>query len=223
MITQADIDKVAAAAAAIPPVRGSYLEEDFVTNLMATVLDYQQTTATVERAIAHYKGQRWDQLRTIDDLENLFATFTTDKDGNTALAQKLWGYRLWTRAQQLRDLTAYFRKIGVVDQAALKRWAERSNFKRDFEGRVRGLGIAVYHWLVMRQGVDSVKPDVHVRRFATGAVGRGLSDADVVEVVVKAAHQLGLKAHELDWAIWEASRGGLFDPGSPQMYQGRTE
>lgn len=223
MITQADIDKVAAAVAAIPPARGSYLEEDFVTNLMATVLDYQQTTATVERAIAHYKGQRWDQLRTIDDLENLFATFTADKDGNTALAQELWGYRLWTRAQQLRDLTAYFRKIGVVDQPALKWWAERSNFKRDFEGRVRGLGIAVYHWLVMRQGVDSVKPDVHVRRFATGAVGRGLSDADVVEVVTKAAYQLGLKAHELDWAIWEASRDGLFDPGSPQMSQGRTE
>lgn len=130
------------------------------------------------------------------------------QDGNTALAQELWGYRLWTRAQQLRDLTAYFRKIGVVDQPALKRWAERSNFKSDFEGRVRGLGIAVYHWLVMRQGVDSVKPDVHVRRFATGAVGRGLSDADVVEVVIKAAHQLGLKAHELDWAIWEASRDG---------------
>jgi hypothetical protein len=60
----------------------------------------------------------------------------------------------------------------------------------------------------MRQGVDTVKPDVHVRRFAEAVVGRSLSDDDVVEVVTRAAHELGLKAYELDWRIWEASRGG---------------
>ena len=115
---------------------------------------------------------------------------------------------MWTRAQQLRQLTSYFRSIGVLDQPSLKKWAENSTFKNDFEGKVKGLGIAVYHWLVMRQGVDSVKPDVHVRRFAEAAVGRPLGDADVVEVVTRAAHQLGKKAFELDWAIWEAARGG---------------
>jgi hypothetical protein len=31
----------------------------------------------------------------------------------------------------------------------------------------------------MRQGVDTVKPDAHVRRYAEAAVGRPLSDADV--------------------------------------------
>ena len=127
--------------------------------------------------------------------------YPEDKEGNTAFAQHLWGYNLWTRAQQLRNLTAYFRRIGITDQESLKRWAKSSSFKRDFEGRVKGLGIAVYHWLVMRQGVDTVKPDVHVRRFAETAVGRPLSDGDVVEVVVAAAHELGMKAYELDWAI----------------------
>jgi hypothetical protein len=38
------------------------------------------------------------------------------------------------------------------------------------DGTSRGLGIAVYHWLIMRQGVDTVKPDVHVRRFAEGVI-----------------------------------------------------
>ena len=109
----------------------------------------------------------------------------------------------------------FFRRAGVVDQHSLKAWAERSDFKRDFDGKVKGLGIAVYHWLVMRQGVDTVKPDVHVRRLAEGAVGRSLSDHDVIEVVTKAAHQLGKKAYELDWAIWEAARGGALPyPGS---------
>lgn len=49
-----------------------------------------------------------------------------------------------------------------------------------------------------------MKPDVHIRRFAVSAVGRELSDQEVVEVVTRAAHQLGKKAYELDWAIWEA-------------------
>jgi hypothetical protein len=68
----------------------------------------------------------------------------------------------------------------------------------------------------MRQGVDTVKPDLHVRRFAEGAVGRGLSDWEVVEVTTEAAKRLGIKAIELDWRIWEASRGGSLPyPASP--------
>ena len=67
----------------------------------------------------------------------------------------------------------------------------------------------------MRQGVDTVKPNVHVRRFAETAVGRPLNDADVVEVVTRAARLLEIKAYEFDWRIWEASRGGsLPDPSS---------
>jgi len=208
MIRQADVDAVAEAARAVPPAEGNYIEDDFVMNLLATVIDYRQNTTAVVRALEHFKEHRWDAIRTGEDLEQVMAGFTDDQEGNTGLAQYLWGYNLWTRAKQLRDLTAYFRRIGVIDQQSLKRWAKGSDFKRDFEGRVKGLGIAVYHWLVMRQGVDTVKPDVHVRRFAEKAVGRPLGDEDVVYLVVKAAHQLGMKAYELDWAIWEHSRGG---------------
>ena len=68
----------------------------------------------------------------------------------------------------------------------------------------------------MRQGVDTVKPDVHVRRFVEAAVRRPLSDADVVDVVTRAARVLGIKAYELDWPIWEASRGGALPyPAAP--------
>ena len=216
MITAEDIDRVVEAARDIPPAEGSYIEDDYVLNLMETVLDYQMDTKAVVQAPEHYKQHHWKELRTREDLRALFVQYPEDKEGNTALAQYLWGYNMWTRAQQLRDLMVFFRRAAVVDQPSLKAWAERSDFRRDFEGKVKGLGIAVYHWLVMRQGVDTVKPDVHVRRLAEGAVGRPLSDQDVIEAVTKAAHQLGKKAFELDWAIWEASRGGALpypDPG----------
>jgi hypothetical protein len=208
MIDQTDIDRVSEAAKSVPPAAGSYIEEDFLLNLMETVLDYMMSTTAVVRALEHFNRHRSSEIRTLEDLEKVFARFPDDKEGNLDLAQYLWGYNMWTRAGQLRALTVYFRSIGVVDQPSLKAWAARSTFAADFQGKVKGLGIAVYHWLVMRQGIDTVKPDVHVRRFAESAVGRPLSDVEVVEVVTKAAHQLGKGAFELDWAIWEASRGG---------------
>jgi len=203
MIDETDVERVAAAARQLPPVAASSGEEDFLTSLFVTVLDYQQRTVVVKRALAHFGTERAAKIRTLRDLERTMARFADDEDGNVQLALHLWGYRLWTRARQLRGLCAYFREIGVVDETSLRAWAHASEFRADFEGRVKGLGRAVYESLVMRQGVDTVKPDVHVRRFVESAVGRRLNDGDLVDVVSRAAAQLGLKATELDLRIWE--------------------
>ncbi len=208
MVSEQDVEKLAAAARVLPPNANVYLEEDFVMNLLETVLDYMLQTEVVVRALERFRENRWSEVRTLDDLERLMARFPDDQAGNTALAQYLWGYNFWTRAQQLRDLARYFGSIGVDNQERLKRWALTSTFKKDFERRVKGLGPAVYQWLVMRQGVDTVKPDVHVRRFAEAAVGRKLNDQDVIELMTRAAARIGIKAFELDWRIWEAARGG---------------
>lgn len=216
MITHDDVARVALASSSLPAATGNYVETDYILNLLETVLDYQMNTKVVVKALQHFNSHRWLEIRTLDALEGVFAQFTDDKEGNTALAQYLWGYNHWTRSHQLRDLAGFLRSVGAVDQEALKAWAEQSDFKRDFEGRVKGLGIAVYQWLVMRQGVDTVKPDVHLWRFAEAAVGRPLSDLDVVEVVTRAAEQIGIDAYELDWRIWEHSRGGgLPFPSNP--------
>lgn len=208
VIDSHDVERVAAAGAGLSPAEAVYLEEDFVMNMLETVLDYQLHTTAVVRALEYFRTNRWNEIRTIDDLDDLLGDYPDDREGNTALAQHLWHYDLWTRVGQLRGLVRYFRSIGVIDRDSLRGWAHRSDFRRDFEGRVRGLGPAVYQWLVMRQGVDTVKPDVHVRRFAEAAVGRPLNDADVVEVVTRAAVSLNIKAYEFDWRIWEAARGG---------------
>jgi hypothetical protein len=165
-------------------------------------------TKAVVRALQTFRDRHWDEIRTLDDLEELFDRFPDDKDGNLDLARHLWGYDMWTRAHQLRDLAAYFRRIGVVDQPSLRRWAGRALFGRDFEGRVRGLGIAVFQWLVMRQGIETVKPDVHIRRFVEQALGRSPRDREVIALLEAVARELGIKAYELDWRIWEASRAG---------------
>lgn len=208
MIGRRDVELVTARCRELPRATGDYLEPDFVMNLQATVVDYMMHTTAVVRALEHFKSERWDEVRTLDDLEAAMARFEDDKEGNTELAQYLWGYNMWTRAEQLRRLTEYFQSIGVVDQPSLRNWAEGAEFKTDFEGRVKGLGIAVFQWLVMRQGVETVKPDVHVRRFAESVLGRRLNDAEIVDVVTSAARELEIKAYELDWRIWEAQRSG---------------
>jgi len=203
----ADVDRLVGEARKLPPAKGNYLVDDLVTNLLATVVDFQMDTTAVESAMRFYELNLRQRVRTLRDLQSLMDSYPNDRIGNTALAQVLWGYDLWTRAEMLRGLVTFFDSIGVRDQGALRQWAQNAEFKRDFEGRVFGLGPAVFQWLVMRQGVETVKPDVHVRRFAERALGRRLDDDEVVKMVTLAAEELGMKAYELDWAIWEHERG----------------
>jgi len=190
----------------LPPAQGDYRITDFVENLLLTVVDFQMNTKAVERAMQHFKANTKKEASDLAGLKALLARYPDDKAGNTALAQRLWGYNLWTRAEMLRRLVAFFEALGVTDQAGLERWAVEAQFK-DFAGKVKGLGYAVFNWLIIRQGVDSIKPDVHVLRFVETAVGRPVKETVAVEVLVRAAKDLEMPVHKLDWAIWEAGRG----------------
>ncbi len=205
MLSEDDVGRLAAACLHLPEPEGNYLEDDFLVNLVATVVDFQTHTTAVVRAIEHFREEVLPELHDVGDLVELMNRYPADRDGNTDLAQRLWGYRMWTRAQLLRDLVAHFVSIGVTDQHELRAWAATSTFA-DFQGKVPGLGRAVYQWLVMRVGVDTVKPDVHVLRFVGSVLGRPVGDTEAVEAVSAAARRLGRPVLQLDWAIWEAGR-----------------
>ena len=183
-----------------------YLIDDYVTNLFSTVLDFQIQGVVVERAIAFYRENRWGELRTLPDLKHLLTQYVDDKEGNTALAQYLWGYKHWRRTALLRNLVHFFESIGVTSQKTLNNWAKTSTYERDFKGKIKGMGYAIYQWLVMRQGVETIKPDVHIRRFVELIVQHNVTDNDLVDVLERVARELGLKAYELDWRIWEYQR-----------------
>jgi hypothetical protein len=119
MVSEEDIGKLAAAARVLPPNMNVYLEEDFVMNLLETVLDYMLQTEVVVRALERFRESRWNELRTLDDRERVMARFPDDRSGS-----------------------------------------------------------------------------------------RKLNDQDVIELATRAAERVGIKAFELDWRIWEASRGG---------------
>jgi len=190
----------------LPPPQGNYHVNDYVMNLISTVLDYQMNLTTLTNAESHYKENHWHTIRTRDDLANVLAKYPNDAEGNRAAAYKLWGYRYGNRLQQLRQLLAYFDSIKVTDQESLRSWAEKSDFEKDFRGKVKGLAFAVYKWLVMRQGVETIKPDVHVKNFLKETTGRMFSDQEAVTVLEKVAKDLKRPANELDWSIWERPR-----------------
>lgn len=228
MVNDGDVRRVCEACRCLPEPEGDYLVDDFLTNLVATVVDFQTHTTTVERALEHFTEEVRPTLAGLDDLIALMGRFPDDQDGNTALALHLWNYRMWTRAGMLRNLVAYFVSVGVTDRTTLRRWADSADFDRDFKGRVRGLGRAVFQWLVMRQGIDTIKPDVHVHRFLATVLGRPVSDTEAIDLIVAAARRLGCPAHRLDWSIWEAGRRGTPPPsdagtGRPPSGHGRPD
>lgn len=211
MISQEERELISRKCKELPPAKGMYLVHDYIENLFLTVLDFQMHNVSVEKAITHYRNYRWNEIRNISDLKSLPSKYADDKEGNTAIALYLWGNRHWTRVSLLRKLTAFFESIGVTSQEALKHWAKTSNFEKDFKERIPGMGYAIYQWLIMRQGVGTIKPDVHVRRFVESIVHRSdFTDEEVVATLEEVAKELGLKAYELDWRIWEYQRSRLY-------------
>jgi hypothetical protein len=207
-LTEKEYAALVEACSALPPAEGNYHITDYVENLLLTVIDFQMNTKAVIKAMQYFKSHTQKDAPDVAGLKAVLAQYPDDKVGNTDLAQRLWGYNLWTRAEMLRRLVAFFESEDVTDQAGLERWAKAALFKTHFEGKVKGLGYAVFNWLIIRQGVESIKPDVHVLRFAAEAVGRPVKETVAVEALVRAAKDLGMPVHKLDWAIWEAGRGG---------------
>ena len=213
VISELDVEQLVRCAEALPTDRRHDVYDDYVVNLFLAVLDFMMKTVTVNRALTFYRANRREDVYDLSTLEAAMDKFTDDRVGNNELSQYLWGNNHWTRAEMLRRLTAYFQSIGIVDQESLANWAKHADFRRDFEGRVKGLGIAVFQWILMRCEIDTVKPDTHTHAFAEQCLGRMLSDDDVVQGLSRAAQRLGIPARSLDVAIWEHQSGNV-EPNS---------
>lgn len=196
VLSTEELDRLEAACRTIPLSEHDYVADDLMEELFETVLDYQNRAATVDAALAHFRSEHAD-VRSFDDLEEILADHPDDED----LAQTLWGNRHHRRARELRGLVAYLRERDVTDLAALRAWAAGST-QADFVGRIKGLGPAVYRSLVMRLGVDTIKPDVHVLRFVSGAIDRRVTQDEVVTSLEQVARRLGVSARTLDGSVW---------------------
>ncbi len=112
------------------------------------------------------------------------------------------------RAATLVGVTTYLNHAqdefdGQTEALRLEQWAA-SVTPEDYETpRVRGFALAGFQYLRMLFGAQTAKPDVHIRRFVSEAVGRTVVDAQALTLLEIAAKRLGWPLLELDNELWE--------------------
>lgn len=151
-----------------------YRCEDYVANLLNMTLDFQMNTKTVDAAANFFKQRHG--VTTHYELKSLLARHANTKEGNQLLAQFLWYNNHWSRAKFLRKIMECLEARGITDQTSLTHWVHDADFGQDVKGQFRteehSIGQTLFQWLRLRCGINTVKPDVHVRRFVSNAIGR---------------------------------------------------
>jgi hypothetical protein len=219
-VTDAEYQAIRAACDALPPPQGNYHRDDYVMNLLLTVLDYQNKRPTIEKAIVHFRKHHGEAIHNHETLRKFLNALPDYGEAVKELyreaAKELWGNNHWRRVRELRDLVKFFESLPepVTDHASMRKWAEKSEFERDFKRKVKGLAMAIYKWLTMRVGVNTIKPDVHVHDFLQEAAKRRFSNKEAIAVLEKVAREINRQAFELDWSIFERETGAVTPIGS---------
>lgn len=107
---------------------------------------------------------------------------------------------------------------GASELARLIQWAN-SVTPSDYQTPgVPGFGISGFQYLRMLFGAQTAKPDMHIRRFVSAAVGRPVDEVSALTLLEGAGGQLGWPLTDLDYAIWEKlarGTGGTWQPPAP--------
>ena len=182
---------------------------NYVSNLLNTVLDFQMRVEVVGASMDYFEATHG--IRSHWGLQKLVGSFANTKRGNTELANCLWNNNHWSRAKFLRMILDRLEEKGIRDQTSLRRWLKKADFERDVKGQFKtkehSIGYALFHWLQLRLGIDTIKPDVHILKFVSDTIGRRVTPAEAVDGLTLVARKSRRKAHRLDAAIWDYQRG----------------
>lgn len=211
--------KLVAAAGKLPAGK-DYSDDDYVIVLFCVVLDFMLSVDQWWKARKYYTENHWDNIRGHSDLKRVLAEYGDSKEGNEKFAREIWNNNHWARAGLLRALVKFLDEREVKDFLSLKRWVENARFEKDVKGRIKycyltkqvngktrrfhlSMGQAIFHWLSIKVGIDTVKPDVHVHNFIADIIGRKLSNDEAITVIAQVAKEIGRKPSQLDSSIWE--------------------
>jgi len=119
----------------------------------------------------------------------------------------VWNYKHVARVKTLEELIDkfinYVSKIQQSDDLiAMKMWAEKSSVKDYAKFGVRGIGLATYQYIRMMLGVSTVKPDVHIKRAVSQALGRNVADYEAIMLIERASAVMNLPTTCVDHNLW---------------------
>ena len=226
-LTTEELQQLLVATIDLPFIREKRTKTDYMLDVLETVLNFHLQEPVVLSALAYFQKHhnpppvhQWQPqcIHTHADLQNALNGFADTPEGNKEASQYLWGNRHWTRIGLLRRFMEFLTSINVTDQTSLHAWAKQASFERDFKGKVPGLGIAVYSWMLLRCGVPTIKPDVWVIFFAKRILGdRYIREQKLVDAFHEIAPLIGESLETIDLTIWYFEKLDMATTDSPQL------
>ena len=203
-LTPEQFQQLLISTANLPFIRQQRQPTSYLSDVLETVLNFQMQEPVVVKALQYFEHnvQHPHDIQTHEQLQDALNIYPDTEDGNKAAAQFFWGNKHWTRIELLRRFLPFLASIGVTDQPSLHAWARQAEFERDFKGRVKGMGIAVFHWLLLRCGVSTIKPDVWVINFGQRVLGKRIPEDRLVTAFNDIAPLIGESLETLDVTIW---------------------
>jgi hypothetical protein len=148
-----------------------------------------------------------EQHPTVDTLANLLDLIRTYSDPLEFSVKEL-NYRDENRAATLVGVLNYLIEVqknftGSSETDRLIVWASSAK-PYDYESLgIRGFGLSGFQYLRILFGGQTVKPDVHIRRFVSKALGHTVQDVRALTLMEAAGKHLGWPLSALDYAIWD--------------------
>jgi hypothetical protein len=227
-VTSEEFQKLLIATADLPFIRQTRGPTHYLLDVMETTLNLHIQEPVVVNALNYFQ-KRHNQsvsatqqvqtqcIHTHAELQMALDRFADTKEGNKEASQYLWGNYHWTRVALLRRFMEFLTSINVADQPSLHAWAKAADFERDFQGKVKGLGIAVFHWLLLRCGVSTIKPDIWVINFAKRILGKRISEKLLVKAFAEIAPLVGESLETIDLTIWHFEKMAMATTDVPQL------
>ena len=149
-----------------------------------------------------YFKQRFPNINTLQKLSNLIAEKGINNFGG------VWNYNHPKRVEILQNLTMFFlnykAKNSIEDDLkSMKHWAKNVDINSGKILPIDGIGFATGQYIRKMLGVDSIKPDVHIKKSIFEGIGEKMSDKKTVSFIEKIAKEMGISATALDYAIWK--------------------
>jgi hypothetical protein len=139
-----------------------------------------------------------------------FGELATLNQHNSKLTEIFEAQRI--RRVLITGADVFHSRDGKSDLDRLQQWAEDADpttFSEDPFGQITGVGLRTFQYLRMIAGVDTVKPDIQVRRFIESlaeATDNPRLDASTDQAVLRScrwlANETGYRMIELDQIAW---------------------
>ena len=154
-------------------------------------------------------------LPRIEHFEQAFPNINTLKKLNKLIEKKgvngfeeVWNYKHPKRVEILQSLVNFFLVYKTEssikdDLESMKHWAQTVDINSGKILPIEGIGFATSQYIRKMLGVDSVKPDIHIKRSIFEGIGEKMSDKKTVLFIENVAKTMNITATALDYAIWK--------------------